>query len=163
MKHAYLVTYDTGSYDTFCVHNVGICFTIEGAKELMKRTDKEHEIPKSMFESNPDTGENPRSFSAIQYAVDEYEQNHPEEFHDIDKIFDKPYYKLSDDEKREYKELIDKNNNHVNDLLVKFVMEQYPEWDEKTAKEAIELEEVIDYLSYEEYGSAKCEEIKIFD
>lgn len=42
-------------------------------------------------------------------------------------------------------------------------MKAYPEWDEETAKKAIELENTIECLQQEEYGRASYSEIEIFE
>lgn len=160
---AYLVTYDTGSYDTFFIHNVGVCLTEEKAKEKVNEVDKAHKIPESMFEPNPDTGENPRSFWAIQYEADIYQDEHPEEFPDPFGKFDKPYYELSDEDREIINKISNENERKGAELLLKFVMKAYPEWDEETAKKAIALEDEIEYLHQEEYGRASYEEIEIFE
>lgn len=160
---AYLVTYDTGSYDTFFIHNVGVCLTEEKAKEMVNKVDKAHKIPESMFEPNPDTGENPRSFWTIQYEVDTYQDEHLDEFPDPVEMIDKPYYNRSKEEQETIDRIINENNKKADELLVKYVMKAYPEWDEETAKKAIELENTIETLQQEEYGKASYEEIEIFE
>ena len=42
-------------------------------------------------------------------------------------------------------------------------MKTYPEWDEETAKKAIELEETIETLHQMEYGRASYTEINVFE
>ena len=163
MKKAYLVRYDSGSYDTFYVHNVGICFTEEKAKEMVEKVNEAHKIPQSMFEPNPNIGTNPRSYYSIQYEVDTYVDDHPDEFPDPFEGFNKPYHEFTNEDHEKIRKISDENDKKTAQLLLKYVMKTYPEWDEETAKKAIELEDTIETLQQMEYGRASYTEINVFE
>lgn len=154
-RKGYLVLYSTGQYEDFREHAVKLFISKERAEKYAKKIDAQHRSKKSMFMPDRDEDgnyiESEKTWSSIQYQIDEYEEENPF-------LLECPSYK---NDPKGYAEYLKKYDEYHEKLIIKFVSMHYPEWDEAMIKKAVSIEEYNDRIYYEDYGDAYIEEIEI--
>ena len=165
-RKGYLVTYSTGSYDTFFIQNDKVFFSKEKAEARCKELDFLHEPQESMFVKDRNEygdliqlseEDQNKTYWACEYEADTYRDEHPEEFPDPDDVLGTKYA----DDSENWNKIWQANEDHYKDILWACVKKRYPEWTDEMIRHAVAIEEGNENIQQEEYGSADIEEIYI--
>lgn len=156
---AYLVTYSTGSYDTFYIHNDKVFLSKEKALKRCAELNELHKGEISPFERDRNFEKFPDKdqpvFWYIEYEVEEFINNNPDKYPrvelDISNFSNRAEWEKCEDYIEEQREI----------LLKEKILEYYPTWTEEDIEKAIEIEENNQMLFQEEYDDAEIEEIEI--
>lgn len=165
IRKGYLVTYSTGTYDMYYVHNDKVFFSYERAMERAEELRKSFEPKKSMFVPDRDKygdlirdmseEDREKTFWSCQYKADTYREEHEEEFPDLWKE------NMTKADREAWDKQEELNDIRYNEILKNFISEVYPKWSNEDIERAIKIEEDNEYIIEQEYGSVDIEEIYI--
>lgn len=166
IRKGYLVTFSTGSYDTFYIQNDKVFFSKEKAEARCKELNKIHEPKETMFVKDRDEWgdlielseeDRLKTFWNCEYEADTYRDEHPEEFPDPDDVLGTKY---KDDSAR-WNEIWELNEKRYKATLYDVIKSHYPDWTYEMIVKAVDIEEYNENIQQQEYGSADIEEIEI--